>query len=54
MKECNKLGREGFLSFRKKKKFLRWKNECKNEQEALKNGRELNYWHVGEAWEVFQ
>ena len=54
MKECNKLGREGFLSFRKKKKFLRWKNGCKSEQEALKNGGELNYWHVGEAWEVFQ
>ena len=43
MKERKKLGREGFLSFRKKKKFWDEKNGCKSEQEALKNGGELNY-----------
>ena len=54
IKERKKLVREGFLSFRMKNFFLRWKNRCKNEQEALKNGRELNYWHGEDAWDVFQ
>ena len=54
MKERKKLVREGFLSFRMKNFFLRWKNRCKNEQEALKNGGELNYWHGEDAWDVFQ
>ena len=42
MKERKKLERDGFLSFRKKKKFWDEKNGCKSEQEALKNDGELN------------
>ena len=42
------------MSFRTKKNFWDEKNGCKSEQEALKNGGELNYWLGEEAWKVFQ